>query len=346
MWKYISYSRNSDLRIGLFSAYIAPSTISMKQKYRLPFKTKLMLAMISPFRKRSPHPPTARDLRMARNPVPRFFITNWVLGKPQSCHSVLDRMIPVRDGEIRVRIYRPDESENLPLIVNYHGGGWAVGNLQNNDFYCAALATQVGALVISVDYRLAPEHKFPKAVHDAYDALIWATANARSLGAETDRVCVTGDSAGGNLAAVMCIKSRDLGGPKIHFQALIYPATDSRLQFPSLDTHAHAPILTKTDILHFLDMYVSRPEDRQSALLSPILAESLAGLPPALIVTAGYDPLCDDGQAYADRLNAEGTSAEVLHYPEDLHGFFTLPNHSKSGKAAIIEVAKRIKAAL
>ncbi len=318
----------------------------MKRKYNLPFKTKLMLVMLSPFRKRSPEPPSSKDLARGRKPVPRFFLTNWVLGKMPKCHSITDRMIPVRDAEIPVRIYRPNAETNLPLILNYHGGGWAVGNLQNNDYYCAVLAQRVGALVISVDYRLAPEFKFPIPVYDAYDALIWATQNAESLGADATRVCVTGDSAGGNLSAAVCLKSRDLGGPAIKYQALIYPATDSRLEFASLEAHAHAPILTKTDILHYLDMYLGKPEDRFSPLLSPIHAEDLSGLPPAVLVTAGFDPLCDDGQAYADRLNAEGTPCEVLHYPEDIHGFFSLPNHTKSGRQAIEEVALRIKANL
>ena len=315
----------------------------MATRYRLPFKTRLVLAMIFPFRSRSSAPPTLRQLQRARKPVPQFFLTSWVLGRPPRCHSVTDRMIPVRDGEIPVRIYRPDERTDLPLILNYHGGGWAVGNLQNNDYYCAALAVHVGALVVSVDYRLAPEYKFPKPVHDAYDALLWATENAKALGADPSRVCVTGDSAGGNLAAVLCLKSRDLGGPKIKYQVLIYPATDSGLGYESLDRHAHAPILRKVDILNYLDMYLARPEDRLSPYLSPFLAESLRGLPPALMVTAGYDPLCDDGQQYADRLQAEGVPVEVLHYPEDIHGFFTLPNHSRSGKQAIMEVARRIK---
>lgn len=254
-------------------------------------------------------------------------------------------MIPVRDGEIPVRIYRPNAEKNLPLILNFHGGGWAVGNLQNNDYYCAALANRVGALVISVDYRLAPEFKFPTAVYDSYDVLIWATKNAADLGVDVGRVCVTGDSAGGNLSAAICILSRDLDGPKVHFQALIYPATDSRLQFASLEQHADAPILTKHDIINYLDIYMGKPEDRFSPLLSPIQASSLQGLPSALIVTAGYDPLCDDGQQYADRLQAEGVPVEVQHYPEDIHGFFTLPNHTQNGKAAIAAVAKRIKAA-
>jgi acetyl esterase len=316
------------------------------QKYRLPFKTRLMLLLISPFRRHSVAPPTLKQLQRARKPVPKFFLSTWVLGRMPKLHSVTNRMIPVREGEIGVRIYRPNDAQDLPLILNYHGGGWAVGNLQNNDYYCATLATEVGALVVSVDYRLAPEHKFPQAVYDAYDSLEWAVANAQALGADARRVCVTGDSAGGNLAAVVALKARDLGGPKISFQALIYPATDSRLGYASFEEHAHAPILTKLDILHYLDMYIAKPEDLNAVFLSPILAESLAGLPQALIVTAGYDPLCDDGQQYADRLQAEGIAVEVLHYPEDIHGFFTFPNHSRSGKMAIADVAQRIKAIL
>lgn len=318
----------------------------MKPRYRLPFKTRLMLFLISPFRKHSDAPPTMKDLRRARQTVPRFFLVNWVLGRIPKGIQVEDRTIPLRDAEIAIRIYRPKDAQNLPLILNYHGGGWAVGNLQNNDYYCGVLADRVGAVVVSVDYRLAPEHKFPTGVYDAYDALVWATQHAPELGADATRVCVTGDSAGGNLSAVVCLKSRDLGGPKIKFQALVYPATDSRLGYASFETHAHAPILTKNDILHYLEMYMATEADRINPLLSPFLAESLAGLPPALIVTAGFDPLCDDGHQYAARLQAEGIPAEVMHYPEDIHGFFTLPHHTKSGKAAIEEVARRIKAGL
>lgn len=318
----------------------------MKFKYRLPFKTRLMLWMIAPFRERSEGPLSEKGIRKGRKPVPKFFLSTWVLGKQAKLLSVKDQLIPVRDAEIRVRIYRPSMEKNLPLIMNYHGGGWVVGTLQNNDYYCSVLAKEVNALVISVDYRLAPDFKFPTGLYDCFDALQWAVANAEMLGIDRENICVTGDSAGGNLSAALAIKSRDLNGPKIKFQALIYPATDSRMGYESLKKHANAPILTKKDVEHYLDFYIQHEKDLHSPLLSPYLAESLEHLPPALIVTAGYDPLCDDGTQYAERLKAEGVEVEVLHYPEDLHGFFTFPNHSKSGKAAIYETAKRIKAKL
>ncbi len=320
----------------------------MKFHYRLPFKTRFLLRMMTLVRDKAEGMPTAKHLQQARRTLPAFLMPRLFFGRlPRGLH-IEDRKIPVRDTEIAIRIYRPAQpgDASLPLIMNYHGGGWAVGNLQANDYYCAVLADRIQAVVVSVDYRLAPEHKFPIGLNDCYDALVWATQHAASLGADATRVCVTGDSAGGNLSAAVSLKSRDLGGPKIKFQALIYPATDARLQYASLETHAHAPILTKKDILDFLSMYMATEADRQDPLLSPIMAESHAGLPQALVVTAGYDPLCDDGQQYAARLQAEGTTVELLHYPEDIHGFFTLPNHSLSGKAAIEEVAKRIKAAL
>jgi acetyl esterase len=317
----------------------------MKFRYRHSLKTRIMLALIFPFQRSSPGRPTAKALQRARATLPRFFAVNWILGRIPKGLDIHDQMIPVRDAEIPVRIYRPAGATGaLPLILNYHGGGWAVGNLQKNDNYCGVLAKELGAVVVSVDYRLAPEHPFPIPLHDAYDALVWASQNAELLGADLNRVCVTGDSAGGNLSAAVALMSRDLAGPAIHFQALIYPATDSRLEFESLNIHAEAPILTRSNIFHYLDMYMGKPEDRYSPYLSPYLAKSLANLPPAVVVTAGYDPLCDDGEAYAARLNAEGTPAEWIHYPTDIHGFFTLPNHT-NGKAAILQVVQRIRQA-
>jgi len=315
-------------------------------KYKLPFKTRFLLRIMRLVRDAHEGMPTPKHLRQARRTLPPILMPKLFFGRPPRGLQIEDRKIPVRNGQVTVRIYRPQNASKLPLILNYHGGGWAVGNLQVNDYYCGVLADRVGAVVVSVDYRLAPEHKFPTGLHDCYDALVWATQHAGELGADATRVCVTGDSAGGNLSAAVSIKSRDLGGPKIKLQALIYPATDARLQYASLETHAHAPILTKNDILNFLAMYMAKEEDRLDPLLSPIMATSLAGLPQAIVVTAGYDPLCDDGQQYAARLQAEGTPTELLHYPEDIHGFFTLPNHTSSGKMAIEEVAKRIKAAL
>jgi acetyl esterase len=230
------------------------------------------------------------------------------------------------------------------LVLNFHGGGWISGNLQNNDFYCAVLAKEVHCMVVSVDYRLAPEYKFPTPVNDALDAHAWVLSNAEDLGIDANRVCVTGDSAGGNLATVLCRKNCEQGGPPIHFQALIYPATDSRMEYESIDKHAHAPILTKQDIHHCIELYLDDPANMLHPDFSPMVADSLEMMPPAVVVTAGNDPLADDGRLYAERLQSSGVQAEWLHYPEDIHGFFTFPNHSKSGREAIYEVASKIKA--
>lgn len=276
-----------------------------------------------------------RQIKKVRKPVPRFFMVDRLLGACE-CDQVWEEQIKMRDGhEIRIRLYRPEGGEPLPIILNYHGGGYVVGNLQLTDYYCRQLAMRVGAVVISVDYRLAPEFKFPTAVHDAYDSLCWAAANASSFGGDASRIGVTGDSAGGNLSAGISLMARDLQGPKINFQALIYPATNSRLDYPSLEEHKNAPILCTEDVHFFHDLYCPKPEDQTNPYFSPYLAEDLSNLPDALIITAGLDPLHDDGMQYHARLLAEGNSAEWVDCPNDLHGFVTFPNHTESGQKMI-----------
>ncbi|HHG84526.1 MAG TPA: alpha/beta hydrolase [Bacteroidetes bacterium] len=315
----------------------------MSTSYQLPFRTRLVLLMLKAIRAKAFHKMSLAAIKRARKPVPRFFLTNFVLGRPVHCHQVYDRKIPVRDGEIRIRVYIPTSEKGLPIILNFHGGGWVVGNLQNNDQYCARLARDVGAIVLSVDYRLAPEHKFPVPVQDAYDALLWAYQHAPELGADPNRIGVTGDSAGGNLSAAISLMSRDLKGPAIAFQALLYPATDSRMDFASMDEHANAPILGKKDVETFLAHYIRNDADLENPYLSPVLAENLSNLPPALVVTAGNDPLRDDGKAYAKALKSAGNTVEYHCFQNDIHGFVTLANHSESGQICTDLVSKRFR---
>jgi len=315
----------------------------------MPFKSRLFLWFFGLLRRKHEGLPSPRELRKARMAFPRFFALNWVLGRPDRRTTWQDMEFSGREGRVKVRRYEPRQAaseSNKPLILNFHGGGWAVGNLQNNDYYCSMLAAELNAIVVSVDYRLAPEHKFPCGLHDCYDALCWAVSMSAQWGADVNRVVVTGDSAGGNLSAAVCLMSRDLGGPDICFQALIYPAVDASLSFESIQIHAKAPILHKRDMQHFLAMYARCPEDLKDPYLSPWEAKSLSGMPPALIVTAGFDPLQDDGKHWAERLQKEGVEVEHLHYPYDFHGFVSIPHFTLSGKKANQDICNRINAAL
>lgn len=232
--------------------------------------------------------------------------------------------IPGPAGVIPVRVYTPLAQPGLPMLVYFHGGGWVMGNLDTHDTACRRLARASGALVVSVDYRLAPEHKFPAAAEDAIAALEWVAANGESLGGDPSRLAVGGDSAGGNLAAVATQWARDNGGPKLSAQLLIYPVTNHDFDLPSFTQYAEGFPLTLTGMRWFWDHYLTSPEDAANPRASPFRAESLAGLPPALVVIPEYDLLRDDAMAYAGRLREAGVSTEIAHYDDMIHVFFTM----------------------
>ncbi|MCB0755107.1 MAG: alpha/beta hydrolase, partial [Flavobacteriales bacterium] len=234
--------------------------------------------------------------------------------------------IPVRDGsQIPVRIYRPTQEENLKTIVFYHGGGFVLRDIESHDDLCRRIAKKTGALVISVGYRLAPEYKFPIPVYDCYDALLWASSNAAAYGGNPKDLVVMGDSAGGNLATVTSILSRDENGPKIAKQVLIYPAADARLNHPSIDKFKDGYLLTK-DMMHwFVDHYAKTPEDKLNPLMSPLLTEDLSNLPSAFVSTSDHDPLKDEGEAYYAKLLAAGNQAIFKEYKNTIHGFANIP---------------------
>jgi acetyl esterase len=247
--------------------------------------------------------------------------------QPPAVADVSSLQAPGPAGPIPIRGYRPagtTRDDVLPALVYIHGGGWVIGDLDTHDVVCRTLANAGRCAVFSVDYRLAPEHKFPAAVDDTIAAVNWVAREAASLKIDAQRIAVAGDSAGGNLAAVACLHARDHGGPKIVFQLLIYPATDQRMSAPSHTTRGTGYILTRESALYFRGHYLNGPHEYEDWRASPLLAADLSRLPPALVLTAGYDPLHDEGLAFADRLRASGVPVEYVCFEAQIHGFFTM----------------------
>ena len=252
-------------------------------------------------------------------------------------------------GSIPLRLYRPADAAattRLPVLVYFHGGGWVIGDLDTHDVLCRQLTAESGASVISVDYRLAPEHKFPAAVDDAWAATRWVVAHAAELNVDAERLAVGGDSAGGNLAAVVALLSRDQGGPAIRLQALLYPVTDSNTETGSYRDFAEGFLLTRESMKWFFNHYVSNEADVADWRVSPLRAPSLAGLPPTLIVTAGFDPLRDEGEAYAKRLRAAGVSVDAICFGGMIHGFAPMGRLIQTGNRALSLVSGSLRHAL
>jgi acetyl esterase len=243
--------------------------------------------------------------------------------EPLAVGKVEERVILGPDGMLRVRLYWPQPSAaSVPAIVYFHGGGHVIGSLDTHDFVARNLCGGTGAMVASVDYRMGPEHKFPAAVDDCFAALEWVHANAASLGADPLRLGVHGDSAGGNLAAVVALLARDAGGPQLRLQSLVYPITDYGLVGASYDKYASGyGILTKQAMVWFRAHYLRNPDDASDWRASPIRAPSLAGVAPAIIITAECDVLHDDGERYAEALRRAGVPLEYKEFPRMIHAF-------------------------
>jgi acetyl esterase len=256
-----------------------------------------------------------------------------------------DRFVPGSGGDIPVRIYRPDSDKPLPVVVYFHGGGWVIGDIASHDTTCQRLAAGVPALVVSVDYRLAPEHRFPAAVEDCDAATAWVWAHASEFGGDPSRLAVAGDSAGGNLAAVVARHARDADGPPIAFQLLVYPGTDMTRSLPSHTENGTGYLLDSDTMSWFLDNYLGNGDPRHPDA-SPLLADDLSGLPPALVVTAEFDPLRDEGEAYADRLRQAGVPVTMSRYDGMIHGFYGLDSVFDAAKKATAETVAALRDAL
>jgi len=254
-------------------------------------------------------------------------------------------------GPIPLRLYRPPGApagvaRALPVLVYFHGGGWVIGDLETHDTLCRQLAHGAGCAVVAVDYRMGPEHRFPAAVDDCIAATRWVHAQAPALGLDARRMAVGGDSAGGNLAAVVSIAARDADGPALAFQLLIYPATDMRRTAPSHTTNGSGYLLTRETIDYFHDHYIVDPRDDLDWRASPLLHPNLARLPPALVITAGYDPLRDEGLQYAAALTAAGTPASEVCFERQLHGFILMGRVLDEANTAVALCAAELRRAL
>ena len=263
---------------------------------------------------------------------------------PEPVASVIERRIPGPGGALAIRVYRPVEP-TASAIVYFHGGGWVIGSLGGADGACRALANHGGCVVISVDYRLAPETKFPGPVLDAYAAVRWVAASAAELGIDPSRVGVGGSSAGGNLAAAASLMARDRGGPRIAFQLLVVPVADLRYGARSHDDFAVGYGLTKADMEWYASHYLARPEDADDPYASVARAD-LRGMPPAFVVTAECDPLRDDGERYAAKLREAGVPADAKRYPGMFHGFMAFPDRLPEAREALDDAGAALRAAL
>ena len=244
----------------------------------------------------------------------------------------------LRAGEVPLRLYRPagtSGSERLPVLVYFHGGGWTIGDLDTHDVLCRQLAQASGAAVVSVDYRLGPEQRFPAAVDDCVAATRWVRAQADTLALDASRLAVGGDSAGGNLAAVVCLVLREAGEPLPAFQLLIYPATDMRAVAPSHTSNGQGYLLTRDSIAYYRGHYLADAAQWTDWRASPLLAPDHRGLPPALVLTGGFDPLRDEGLQYANALSAAGVPAQYVCFERQIHGFITMGRLLEEANTAV-----------
>ncbi len=268
---------------------------------------------------------------------------------PPEIGLVSDALADGPDGPIPLRVYRPRgvaAGAPLPGLVFFHGGGWVIGDLDTHDVLCRQLTAEAGITVVAVDYRLAPESKFPAAADDAWAATRWVVAHAERLGIDARRLAVGGDSAGGNLAAVVALLARDAGGPDIRLQVLLYPVTDVGVEWPSYQEFAEGYLLTSESMRWFIAHYLNVETEAADWRASPLRAASLAGLPPALIITAGFDPLRDEGEAYARALRTAGVRVDYACYGGMIHGFVPMGRLIDTGNRAVSHIAGSLREAL
>lgn len=266
-------------------------------------------------------------------------------GEPIEVAAVDNITIPVDGAEIGARVYTPEGNGPHPVVMFFHGGGWVICSLDTHDNIARAICRDAEAVVVSVDYRMAPEHRFPTAAHDCFAATKWVAANAASFGGDASRLAVCGDSAGGNLSAVVSQMARDAGGPVIAYAALIYPAVDMTRKGGSLDDNATGYFLETEGMEWFMNHYIA-DVDKAHVLASPLLHSNLAGLPDTFIATCEYDPLRDEGEAYGDALRANGVHVENKRYDGLIHGVANMTGVLDGGRQLVSDVATHLRNAL
>jgi acetyl esterase len=267
-------------------------------------------------------------------------------GEPESVAKVEDRTISSSNGTIPVRVYTPEGTGPFPVLVYFHGGGWVIGSIDTIDAPCRSLANRSGCVVVSVEYRLAPEHKFPAGPEDCYAATRYVAQNAAEFNVDPQRLAIGGDSAGGNLAAAVALMARDRGGPPIAFQLLVYPVTNHSYDTASYQENADGYLLTKNGMVWFWDHYLKDAEDGHNQIASPLRALSLEGLPPASVITCEFDPLRDEGEAYAARLRESGVQVEAKRYDGLIHGAFQMGAVLTRGNEMLDDAAAQLRRAL
>jgi acetyl esterase len=314
----------------------------------IPWRVRLLGAMVA----RATGPvaamtPVRREALRAQS-APRL-VTAFLNGVRARGVTTTDCAVPTPDGPVRIRVYRPPgwtPESRLPVVVAFHGGGWVFGNLDSADWLCSQVAARVGAVVVAVAYRLAPEHPAPAAHRDACAVTAWVAEHAAELGARSDRLAVLGESSGATLAATVALAARDLGGPSIRLQVLLYPITDLTLSSRSIAQLPDEPILRSADLHAYVRLYLGGTADGADPYVSPLLAREHRGLPPALVMTADHDPLRDDGRRYVQRLAAAGVPVQHLEYADSPHGFFSFPRICRAAGPALDALTAALHRAL
>ncbi|MFJ8043997.1 alpha/beta hydrolase [Kitasatospora sp. NPDC096147] len=267
-------------------------------------------------------------------------------GSPEAVHEVTELTVPGPGGPLTLRFYRPSAAAELPALLYLFGGGWTLGSLDTGDAICRRLANAVGCVVVGVGYRLAPEHPFPAAVEDVAAAARWLAEHAAEVGVDPARIAVGGDSAGGNLAAALTLLARRDGGPGFRHQLLVYPNTEYGADTPSVREHDDPLLFNRRSVAWYWGHYLKAEADGADPLASPLRADDLSGLPPATVITAEYDPLRDEGEAYAEALRTAGVEVETRRYDGMPHGFFAMAGVLDAGRDAQEYAAARLREAL
>ncbi len=283
------------------------------------------------------NPTTVEDVRKAYVFYPKLS------GTPEHVFRVEDRLIPGPAGNIPVRLYIPSSTTGLPILVFFHGGGFVAGSLDSHDTPLRSVANRCGCIIASVAYRLAPENKYPAAPDDAYSATKWVADHAAEIGGDPHRIAVGGDGSGGNLAAVVTLMARDRGAPHLTFQLLIYPMVDASIMRPSWWTESSTPIVSRETKNDILGVYLPVTGNLRDPFVSPLFAETLKNLPPALVITDEDDPMRDEAEDYAARLKEDGVQTIISRYPKMIHGFFLMAGSLDAGKKCIDEVGATLR---